>query len=176
MAGRDFIRAKRHGAFGTRLRRLSEALDRQVQAIYRAHDSGFEPRWFPIITALSECGPLSVGELATLIGITHVAVSQVSSELKRAGLIRVTTDPNDRRRQVLELSAKGRAGIERLQPLWRALARATEELCAKEAPHLLAELDSLEEAIARKPLPERVRAIMDASRKSSTKEKPNVRA
>ena len=34
----DTIRQKGAAAFGTRLRRLSEQLDRQVEALYRAHD------------------------------------------------------------------------------------------------------------------------------------------
>ena len=49
---RDYIRQRGAAAFGTRLRRLSERLDREVQAIYRERAIAFEPRWFPIVTAL----------------------------------------------------------------------------------------------------------------------------
>src|ERR1700749_3152951 len=58
----DIIREQGTAAFGTRLRRLSERLDRQVQALYRAHDVGFEPRWYPVVTMLHAHGGLSVGE------------------------------------------------------------------------------------------------------------------
>ncbi len=161
----DFVRAKRHAAFGTRLRRLSEALDRQVQALYRAHDSSFEPRWFAVVAALGEGGAFSVGELAALLGITHAAVSQTRAELERAGLIRVTTDPEDRRRQVISLSAKGERTVKALAPLWRAIAQATQELCAREAPDLLAQLDRIDEALARTSLQARTDAILQSKRK-----------
>src|ERR1700759_4703453 len=93
----DYVRQKGFAAFGTRLRRLSERLDRQGQALYRAHDVGFGPRWDPVVPMLHPHGGLSVGELAALIGITHAAVSQVRGELIRNGLVRATPNKADRR-------------------------------------------------------------------------------
>lgn len=163
----DFVTAKGAAAFGTRLRRLSESLDRDVQALYRAHGAKFEPRWFAAVAALVECGPLSVGELAAKIGITHAAISQVRGELLRHGLIRVTPDPADRRRQIMQLSAKGRHQAESLQPLWNAIAHATEVLCAEQAPRLLALLDRIEAALASKPLAARVEAALKSSKRKA---------
>ncbi len=158
----DYIRAKGVMAFGTRLRRLSENLDRQVQAIYRAHDSAFEPRWFPLIVALGEKGPLSVGELADLLGITHAAVSQMRGQLIAASLIREKPDTADRRRQMLALSAQGRRTLTALAPLWDAIARATAELVTKESPGLLDRLARVEDALAAQPMKDRVAAVMAA--------------
>ena len=152
----DYIRAKGAAAFGTRLRRLSERLDRQVQSLYRAHDSTFQPRWFAIVSALAEHDVLSVGELAALLGITHAAISQLRGELIAAGLARARPDPADGRRQLLELSAGGKRTVTRLQPLWQAIAAATEQLCAEAAPGLLADLDRLETALESRPMAERV--------------------
>lgn len=152
----DFVRGKGAGALGTRLRRLSESLDREIQAIYRAHDAGFEPRWFPVVTALLEHDALSVGELAALIGITHAAVSQVRGELLKNGFILVTVDKADKRRQLLALSAKGRRECEKLEPLWDAISAATRKLCASEVPQLLDQLAALDGALAREPMQQRV--------------------
>jgi DNA-binding MarR family transcriptional regulator len=160
----DFIRGKGTAAFGTRLRRLSEALDRDVQALYRAHDARFESRWFPVVAALLEHGPLSVGELAAMIGITHAAVSQVRGELIAQGLICVAADPTDRRRQILSLSASGRRQSEVLQPLWKAIALSTDALCADEAPQLLAHLDRIEAALARKSMTARVAEALQSQK------------
>lgn len=153
----DYIRQKGAAAFGTRLRRLSERLDRQVQALYRAHDSTFQPRWFAIVSALSEREVLSVGELAALLGITHAAVSQLRGELTAAGLLRAKPDPADGRRQLLELSPLGKRTVARLKPLWQAIAAATETLCAEAAPGLLDQLASVEAALDTCPMAERVR-------------------
>jgi DNA-binding MarR family transcriptional regulator len=152
----DFIRQKGAAAFGTRLRRLSERLDREVDAIYRAEGVEFQPRWFPVVAALSEIGEASVGELAARLGITHVAISQVRAELVAGGLIRAKADPTDKRRQLLALSAKGRRYAENLTPLWTSIAAATETLLTEAAPLLLAALGDIEVALDRKTMLERV--------------------
>jgi DNA-binding MarR family transcriptional regulator len=153
----DFIRTQAARAFGTRLRRLSERLDREVQELYRAAGERFEPRWFAVVAALRE-GPGTVGELAARIGVTHVAVSQVRSALIAEGLVRSVEDAVDLRRRQLQLTAQGEATIARLEPLWSALAEVTSELLATAAPALLQELDSLEAALGAEPLTSRVRA------------------
>jgi DNA-binding MarR family transcriptional regulator len=165
MAG-DFIRQKGSTAFGTRLRRLSQGLDRQVEELYRANGVEFQPRWFPVITALIEHGEASVGELASMIGITHAAISQVRSELIAAGLVRVKPDTADKRRQLLALSPKGKRYAEDLAPLWHAIAAATDALLAEAAPQLLTVLDKLEAALSAQPMAERVTKISKTRKRS----------
>ncbi|HXC56818.1 MAG TPA: MarR family transcriptional regulator [Rhizomicrobium sp.] len=160
----DYVRHKGAAAFGTRLRRLSERLDRQVQALYREHDSAFQPRWFAVVGALREKGVLSVGELAGLLGITHAAVSQLRGELIKAGLVQGKSDPADGRRQMLELSAAGKRTVSQLQPLWAAIAAATEALCADVAPNLLRDLGRIEDAVETKSIAIRTAEILAASR------------
>jgi len=162
---KDVIQQRGSAAFGTRLRRLSEKLDRQVQALYRAHDLGFEPRWFPVFALLNEHGPLSVGELAALIGITHAAVSQVRGELIRQRLVRAKADPADRRRQIVELTDKGKALCRKLRPLWQAVARATDALWAETAPGFLDQLDRVEAAIERNPMNMRAAKFLRAPKR-----------
>ena len=160
----DYVRQKGSAAFGTRLRRLSDRLDRQVQAIYRQHDSTFQPRWFAVVSVLREKECLSVGEIASLLGITHAAVSQLRGELIVADILRGSADPNDARRQMLALSPNGKRVVARLAPLWQAIAVATEALCAEGAPGLLAELDAVEAALEREPMSQRVAKARPASR------------
>ncbi len=153
----DYVRSKGVAAFGTRLRRLSERLDRQVQALYREHDSAFQPRWFAVVSVLREHGTLSVGEIAALLGITHAAVSQLRRELVAADILRAKDDPKDARRQLLELSPHGKRIVARLAPLWQAIADATQALVAEVAPDVLADLEAVEAALEREPMARRVR-------------------
>jgi DNA-binding MarR family transcriptional regulator len=152
----DFVREQGLAAFGTRLRRLSEGLDRDVQALYREAGVDFEPRWFPVVTALAERGPATVGELAEVLGVSHAAVSQVRAQLADRGLLRTELDARDHRRQILGLTDAGFAAIAPLRPLWAAITAATVELSA-EVPGLLPALEALELALARKGLGARVR-------------------
>jgi DNA-binding MarR family transcriptional regulator len=148
-------------AFGSRLRRLLERLDRDVQAIYCAAGERFEPRWYAVFAALRDNGPLTVGELAHRLGVTHAAVSQVRTSLDREGLIRSEPDPQDGRRQRLSLTRRGRATARRLAPLWAATAAAMGEMLAENAPTLLPDLDKLEHALDRHDLRARVAVSFD---------------
>ena len=150
------MREKGLAAFGTRLRRLSERLDRDVQGLYREVGVEFEPRWFPVVTALAERGPATVGELAEALGVSHAAVSQVRGPLAERGLVRTELDPHDHRRQILALTDAGFAAIAPLRPLWAAITAATAAL-SDEVPGLLAALEGLEVALAREGLGARVR-------------------
>lgn len=146
--------------FGTRLRRLVERLDRDVQALYRDAGSAFEPRWYAVFTALLEQGPATVGDLAQRLDVTHAAVSQVRSALLAEGLITTRVDPRDGRRHTLVVTPKGAAVAIELQPLWRAINAATADLLAREAPGLLGGLQDLSGALDRRPMKSRVEDIL----------------
>ena len=156
----DIIRNKRFGAFGTRLRRLSERLDRQMEALYCAQGVNFQPRWFAIVGLLQDRGGMTVGELASALSITHAAVSQVRGELIKASIVRTRTDDADRRRRILELTPKGARLVEKLTPLWTAVTIATEAMCTAEIPALIDSLDQLEDALSRRGMHERTGDVL----------------
>jgi DNA-binding MarR family transcriptional regulator len=148
-------------AFGSRLRRLLERMDREVLAVYRAAGERFEPRWYAAFAALRDEGPQTVGELSRRLGISHAAVSQVRTALEAGGLIQGQADPRDGRRHVLSLTAQGRETASRLAPLWSAIAGAVSGVLAEHAPSLPADLDALERALDQRGLPARVGANLD---------------
>src|SRR5687767_4523610 len=95
-------------AMGSRLKRLSDMIMQDGKEIYKSQGIDFEPRWFLIYYQLMEKSPLSITQLAELVGISHSAVNQLASEMLKAGLIRVASQDKDKRKRMLELSAKGR--------------------------------------------------------------------
>ena len=148
-------------AFGARLRRLLERMDREVLAVYRGAGHRFEPRWYAVFAALRDDGPLTVGQLSRRLGISHAAVSQVRTALEAEGLIRGDGDPRDGRRHVLSLTNQGRETASRLAPLWSAIAAAVGGILAEHAPTLPSDLDALERALDQRGLPARVGATLD---------------
>jgi DNA-binding MarR family transcriptional regulator len=164
----DYIRQRGAAAFGTRLRRLSDRLDREVQGIYRERAINFEPRWFPIVSALHAHRSLSVGDLAGLIGVTHAAVSQLRVELVAAGLVRTKADRADARRLLVELTAGGKRMVSQLLPLWQAIAHATTLLCLEAAPDLLLQIEHIETALGEETLAKRVQIALDAAARNAT--------
>lgn len=156
----DYSRSVGGAALGARLRRLSEGMDGEATRIYATLGLDFEQRWFGVLNQLALKGPATVGELAAALHITHVSVSQTRQSLEAAGIVASASDPADGRRRQLALTDAGRALIERLAPLWAALDAAAVELNA-EAGDVVSVLDRLDDALADRPLFDRVMARLD---------------
>jgi len=152
----DYTRRQRAAALGGRLRRLSERIDREAMEVYSGLGLAFEQRWFGLVNLLDRYGPLSVGELAEALGITHASVSQSRASLARAGHVRARPDAEDARSRRLELTASGRRLAARLRPVWDAMERVARALDA-EAGGVVRVLERLEQALAEQSLGERVR-------------------
>jgi DNA-binding MarR family transcriptional regulator len=153
----DFAKQQGAGAFGTRLRRLSERLDRDVAKLYMDFGVDFEPRWYPVVTLLRGKEPLGVTEIAGALGLSHPAVSQVVKQLAANDLLSSTVDPDDERRKLLSLTKEAHKRIEELTPLWAAIVEVTDEIIKAEVPGLLILLTELDEALETTSLGERVR-------------------
>jgi DNA-binding MarR family transcriptional regulator len=152
----DYPSHHRGAAIGARLRRLSERIDREANAIYAEMDIEFEQRWFGVLNQLALSGPMSVGELAAVLGVSHAAVSQTRASLIARELIETEDDPADARRRVLALSPAGKRLVKRLEPLWAALSQTGADL-DREAGGVVDALDRLEAVIDERPLAQRVR-------------------
>ena len=151
----DYTKEARCTALGARLRRLSEQIDRDCGRIYVFSGVTFEQRWFGVLTQLRIHGPLSIGQLATLLGITHVSVTQSCQSMKKAGLILSASSKEDGRVRNVRLSKKGIALIEQMTPLWTHMSEVADKL-NYEAGDVIALLDRLDEALRSKTLYERV--------------------
>lgn len=152
----DFPALMGGAALGARLRRLSARIDAEAARAYAVAGVAFEQRWFGVLDQIARQGPMAVSDLAVVLGITHVSVSQTSASLQKAGLLVPTVDERDRRRRTLALTSGGRAFVERLASLWRAFDEASREL-DEEAGHVVEALDRLERALARRALSDRIR-------------------
>jgi DNA-binding MarR family transcriptional regulator len=80
-----------------------------------------------VLSALHRCGPSAQHELAQSIGQHPTGMSRLLDELERARLVRRTRDPSDRRKIVVEPTARGRAFVQQGRPLVDA---AVEEVLA----------------------------------------------
>jgi DNA-binding MarR family transcriptional regulator len=151
----DYSREAGGEALAARLRRLSERMDRDGTQIYAAQNVHFEQRWYGILNQLVLNGPMSIGEIAVALRITHVSVSQASRSLEADGIVTSAAPATDARRRELSLTPKGNELVARLSPMWRAFNEVADELNA-EASDIVKFLNRLDDALARKSLFERV--------------------
>ena len=156
----DYNRDAGGAALAARLRRLSERIDRDGTRLYAAQNIRFEQRWYGLLNQLVLNGPMSIGDIARTLRITHVSISQASRSLEAAGIIASAASTQDARRRVLSLTPKGQALVAQLSPLWLAFNSVAEELNA-EAGDLVKLLDRLDDALAQRSLFDRVTDKLD---------------
>ncbi|GEM30978.1 putative HTH-type transcriptional regulator YcgE [Nocardia neocaledoniensis NBRC 108232] len=92
------------------------------------------------LNLLSMEGPLTPGELARHVGITRGgAVTAMIDRLERSGYVARRRDPDDRRRVLVEITAKA---AQQVSPLFAGLGRAMQDqLAGRDAEALAVILD-----------------------------------
>ena len=95
---------------------------------------------FRLLAALAESGPSSQASLGRRTGMDRSDVVAAINELARRDLVRRTSDPADRRRNVVTITEKGAAHLEQLDSV---LAGVQDELLAPLSPAERAQLTGL---------------------------------
>lgn len=93
--------------------------------IFQEHIADLTPMQWAAIAKLGEAGPLSQNHLGRLTAMDAATMQGVVRRLTDRGLLTRRADPNDRRRLVLHLTAKGQAVLETLAPGAFAITRET---------------------------------------------------
>jgi len=143
-----FLHSQGELALGSRFKAVSESLYAAANVAYRASGVDIDAHWFPVLRYLQVKGPATVTEIATAIGQTHPAVSQLAARLRKAGWLTRRTDKSDARRGVLELSAEAERKLDRLGPVWCAIRRAARAAALRGQGSLIDALTAFENDIA----------------------------
>jgi DNA-binding MarR family transcriptional regulator len=145
-------------ALATRIRRLLEQLLRDGKRVYQTAGVDFEVRWFGVFHLLTQRSPISITEIAHMLGQSHPTVIQVVDEMTRRGLLKSTLDGSDGRRRQITPTLEGRRLAKRLDPIWRAFAEAGREVVTEGGNDFITSLSQLEIAIGRESMFERISA------------------
>ena len=131
-------------------------MEEGIQALYAERGvDGLRPRFAYPMIRLAHTGPLTIKDLAASLGLTHSAVSQTVSALRKQGLVATVPGP-DARTRVVELTTRGRELVPFLEAEWRATEAAASEL-EEALPVSLAEFTAaLRARLEEKPFLERI--------------------
>ena len=132
---------------------LIHAVGKAVQAFQDATDAfdeaacvklGINRTDLRCLAVIVERGPVAVGEIGRLVGLTRGAATTALDRVERAGYVRRIRSPNDRRGVLLEITLQG---LEAAGAIWGPMAAAGEQLLAGySTDHLNAVLRFLTEA------------------------------
>ncbi len=138
------------------LRLLLSAMDDDIARLYEERGvAGVRPRFVMPLIRLGRRGPMTIRELADALAVTHSAMSQTVSALRREGLVRSVPGDDARTREVA-LTERARAVLPFLEAEWRATEQTIAEL-ETEIPYPLSQVvQDLEAALARRSFHDRI--------------------
>lgn len=143
-------------ALGSRLRLLTAKVTEDAAKVYELYNMDFSPKWFPVFFMLAEEGEKTISEIANEIGHSQPSVTKIIREMGAAGLIADNLDSDDKRRNVVGLTEKGKELSKKISVQCEDVEAAVESVM-KEARHdLWAAIEEWEVLLAQKSLLRRV--------------------
>ena len=136
---------------------MIELLDGAVEQSYVDAGLNYRPRYTPVMRVLAEQSSATIGELASLGGLTQPAATQTVAVMVKKGLLTVSADGEDGRQRVVRLSAAGAAMLPQLRVCWRATKFAADSLDAELAIPLSGCLSQAITALETRSFTERIR-------------------
>jgi DNA-binding MarR family transcriptional regulator/GNAT superfamily N-acetyltransferase len=143
-------------ALGSRLRLLSEKITEDAKQIYSLYGVNLKPKWFPVFYVLSQSEGESITVIANIIGHSHPSVSKIVREMAKEGIVIETSDKDDGRKNIIQLTKKGQEIAVKIEDQYLDVNLAVEEALAQTQNNLWKAMDEFEFLLDRKSLLKRV--------------------
>ena len=160
----DFVESFGALTLDHRFKRLMHRLLDGANEVYATLGFPFKPRWQSTFSMIADFGPVGVTEVAEQVKLSHPAIIQITDGLLASKLIQAKKDPNDARRRVFVLTAKGRRWEPELKQIWNDLAKAQSDAFRAAGWDVLEQLKKIESELDRRGIHERVLAMRKKSK------------
>ncbi|WP_298902062.1 bifunctional helix-turn-helix transcriptional regulator/GNAT family N-acetyltransferase [uncultured Psychroserpens sp.] len=148
----DALRGFSELALGSRLKRLSDFVMKEVQCTYDYFNIEFDPYLFPIIKIIDNKNGVTNVEIKTALKLSQPAISQAVNKLIAKELLHLESDTIDKRKKILTLSDKGKHLVARMKPLWAVIDNVIKEYTTHSSNSLTEHLNKLEDKLQHKSL------------------------
>lgn len=166
----DYLQRLGLMGLNARLKRLSDDLTTDMNALYKTQGFDFEASAFPLLMLLYQEGAMSLRRAQGFLGSSHAHISQKAKALVEKKLITLTVDKTDKRSKTMALSPAGEQMIANAAPLWRAMNEALSEMFQNLDQRLLMALESAEERVAQKGLAPTARSYLQTDKAFDARE------
>jgi DNA-binding MarR family transcriptional regulator len=148
----DFVRNQGYLTLGSRLRRIGERLQADAQVMFVEVGIDLPVALMPTLHSLMN-EDMTIGELASSVGIAQPGVTRNVAQLEALGLVKASRDGKDKRVRRVSLTPKGRGVVSlAISDLDQWIIRAVGEICEPLEGRFLDQLAALEDALAALPL------------------------
>lgn len=148
----DKLKGLQELGLGSRLKRLSENLMKEIQTVYNMAEIDFDPYVFPVFKTIADEQTSTTSTITEKLRITQPAVTQCINKLLKKGLIITTHDSLDKRKKNVVLSGKGKLLLQKMVPLWNIIDSTLKTKTAGPSTGLIKHIDNLEHLIAENEL------------------------
>ncbi|WP_257669128.1 MarR family winged helix-turn-helix transcriptional regulator [Parapedobacter tibetensis] len=154
----DFYQSLGPLILGSRLRRISEYFIAEINKVYQERGVDFDASWFPIFYILAQEHPVTIRDISGTLQVSHSAISQLVSNLKRRQLVETRVSGEDARRQLVRLTPKGKELLAHITPIWEGITVAISKMqdYNMDISSLLPSIAAIEQAFTEKGLATRI--------------------
>jgi len=152
----DFFNQTGKMAIGSRLRMLTDKITEDASQIYKLYEVDLKAKWFPVFFVLSNGEYKSITSIAIEIGHSHPSVSNIIKEMSTMGLVKERKDQDDRRRNVVELSSKGKDIAKKMKDQYTDVTAAINNISRQTRYDLWEAIEEWEFLLSEKSLLKRV--------------------
>lgn len=129
---------------GSRLKRVSESMMREIQEVYVHYNIDFDPYLFPVFSLVANNKEITTTDITETLNVSQPAITQMVNKLVQKELIEVYKDKKDKRKKMIALSVTGQTLHRELLPLWKSMEECVKELTQYKSESLIEHLDQLE--------------------------------
>ncbi|WP_196894742.1 MarR family winged helix-turn-helix transcriptional regulator [Aureivirga marina] len=151
----DIFRELKYLAFTARLKRISDNMLYNAKDLYKELELDIDPNWHLIFMMFKEKDTLTMTEIADAFQISQPAVIKIINKMKQKEYLISTKDATDSRKQLLQLSAKAKENLPKLEKVWEAGRKSIMEILEGNET-ILEQLDEIENQISKMNYKQRV--------------------
>ncbi len=141
---------------GSRLKRLSEYMMKEIQLVYNTFEIDFDPYLFPIFKVIIDLEFATTTDIQEALQYTQPAITQALKKLIDKKLVVYKIDKTDKRKKIFKLSPTGKAIHQKMLPLWNVIDKQVKWLTEGSALSLTHHLTHIENQLKEKPLSTRI--------------------
>jgi DNA-binding MarR family transcriptional regulator/N-acetylglutamate synthase-like GNAT family acetyltransferase len=148
----DTLRGLGELGLGSRLKRLSDHMMKEIQLVYDHFQIDFDPYLFPILKILQHQDGMTNSAIRERLNYTQPAITQAINKLISKELVTILPHKVDKRKKVIVLSKHGQDLIARIQPLWERMEAVVKRYTHFNSNSLIEHINKLEDQLATQSL------------------------